>query len=155
MSGRIDARLKQLNLTLPLPAQAQGAYVPWVRAGSLLFISGQITIGPNGLEYVGALGREFGIEEGKAAARLAALNVIAQARSALDGDLDRVNQVVKVTGFVNAMPAFTQHPEVVNGASDLFTELFGDRGRHARAAVGCSSLPRNVAVEIEAIFEIA
>jgi enamine deaminase RidA (YjgF/YER057c/UK114 family) len=155
MSGRIDARLKQLNLTLPKPAQAQGAYVPWVRAGSLLFIAGQITIGANGLEYIGALGREFGVEEGKAAARLAALNVIAQASSALDGDLDRVNQVVKVTGFVNAMPAFTQHPEVINGASDLFTEVFGDRGRHARAAVGCSSLPRNVAVEVEAIFEIA
>jgi len=155
MTGRIDARLQELKLALPQAAPAQGAYVPWVRAGSVLFVSGQITMGPNGLEYVGALGREFGIEDGRAAARLAALNVIAQVKSALAGDLDRVKQVVKVTGFVNSAPAFTQHPEVVNGASELFTEVFGDSGRHARAAVGCSSLPRNVAVEIEAIFEIA
>ncbi|HYM17324.1 MAG TPA: RidA family protein [Micropepsaceae bacterium] len=155
MSGRIEARLGELNIALPTPAPAQGSYVPWVRAGSLLFVSGQVTHGSNGLEYVGALGREFGVEEGKAAARLAALNVIAQAKSALDGDLDRVSRVVKVTGFVNAVPGFAQHPEVVNGASDLFTQIFGDKGRHARAAVGCSSLPRNVAVEIEATFEIA
>ena len=155
MSGRIDARLNELNLALPKPAEAQGAYVPWVKAGSLLFVSGQVTMGPSGLEYVGTIGREFGIEEGRAAARLAALNVIAQAKAALAGDLDRVNQLVKVTGFVNATPAFSQHPEVVNGASELFVEIFGDRGRHARAAVGCSSLPRNVAVEIEAVFEIA
>jgi enamine deaminase RidA (YjgF/YER057c/UK114 family) len=155
MNGRIDARLKELKLALPKPAQAQGAYLPWVKAGFLLFVSGQITMGANGLEYVGAVGREFGIEEGRTAARLAALNVIAQAKAALDGDLDRVKQVVKVTGFVNAAPAFAQHPEVVNGASELFVEIFGECGRHARAAVGCSSLPRNVAVEIEAIFEIA
>ncbi|SRR5258706_7678382 len=155
MSGRIDARLRELNLTLPKPAQAQGAYVPWVRTGSLLFVSGQITLDASGLRYVGLVGREFDIDGGKAAARLAALNVIAQAKAALGDDLDRVTQVVKVTGFVNAGPGFTQHPEVVNGASDLFTEIFGDRGRHARAAVGCSSLPRNVAVEIDAIFEIA
>ena len=155
MSGRIDARLKELTIVLPEPARAQGSYVPWIRAGSLLFISGQITLGVKGIEYVGALGREFNVDEGRAAARLAALTVMAQAKSALDGDLDRVKQVVKVTGFVNAMAGFTQHPEVINGASDLFTEVFGERGRHARAAVGCSSLPRNVAVEIEATFEIA
>ena len=91
----------------------------------------------------------------KRAARLAGLNVIAQASMALDGDLDRVRRVVKVTGFVNAAPGFTQHPEVVNGASDLFVEVFGEAGLHARAAVGTSSLPRNVAVEIEAVFEVA
>lgn len=153
--SHIDAKLRELKIALPAPAAAQGSYVPWVKAGSLLFVSGQVTLGPNGLEYVGALGREFGIEEGKAAARLAALNVIAQAKSALDGDLDRINRVVKLTGFVNAVPGFAQHPEVVNGASDLFTQVFGEKGRHARAAVGSSSLPRNVAVEIEAIFEIA
>jgi enamine deaminase RidA (YjgF/YER057c/UK114 family) len=112
-------------------------------------------MGANGLEYVGTVGREINLDEAKAGARLAAINVMAQAAAALAGDLDRVNRVVKVTGFVNAAPDFTQHPEVVNGASELFAEIFGEAGRHARAAVGVSSLPRNVAVEIEAIFEVA
>jgi enamine deaminase RidA (YjgF/YER057c/UK114 family) len=155
MSGRIAAKLKELGIALPVAAPPQGAYVPWVKSGALLFISGQITMGVNGLEYVGTVGREINLEDAKAAARLAAINVIAQAAAALDGDLDRVTRVVKVTGFVNAAPGFAQHPEVVNGASELFAEIFGDAGRHARAAVGVSSLPRNVAVEIEAIFEVA
>ena len=155
MSGRIAARLKDLGLTLPTPAIPQGSYVPWVRTGSLLFISGQITMGSKGLEYVGIVGADINLEDAKRAARLAAVNVIAQAATALDGDLDRVTRVVKVTGFVNAAPGFTQHPEVVNGASDLFAEIFGAAGLHARAAVGVSSLPRNVAVEIEAVFEVA
>lgn len=155
MIGRIAARLKELGIALPAPAIPQGAYVPWVRSGALLFISGQITMGSKGLEYLGALGRNINLEDGRRAARLAGLNVIAQAASALDGDLDRITRVVKVTGFVNAAPEFTQHPEVVNGASDLFAEIFGEAGRHARAAVGVSSLPRNVAVEIEAVFEVA
>jgi enamine deaminase RidA (YjgF/YER057c/UK114 family) len=155
MSGRTAARLKDLGLTLPTPAIPQGSYVPWVRTGSLLFISGQITMGSKGLEYVGIVGADINLEDAKRAARLAAVNVIAQAAAALDGDLDRVKRVVKVTGFVNAAPGFTQHPEVVNGASDLFAEIFGAAGLHARAAVGVSSLPRNVAVEIEAVFEVA
>lgn len=155
MNGRIAARLKDLGMTLPTPAIPQGSYVPWVRTGALLFISGQITMGAKGLDYVGIVGDDINLEDAKRAARLAGLNVIAQAAMALDGDLDRVKRVVKVTGFVNAVPGFTQHPEVVNGASDLFVEIFGDVGLHARAAVGTSSLPRNVAVEIEAIFEVA
>lgn len=155
MNGRIAARLKDLGMTLPTPAIPQGSYVPWVRTGALLFISGQITMGAKGLEYVGVVGDDINLEDAKRAARLAGLNVIAQAAIALDGDLDRVRRVVKVTGFVNAAPGFTQHPEVVNGASDLFVEIFGDVGLHARAAVGTSSLPRNVAVEIEAVFEVA
>jgi enamine deaminase RidA (YjgF/YER057c/UK114 family) len=155
MRGIISARLKELGITLPVPAAPQGAYVPWVKSGALLFISGQITMGLEGLEYVGTVGREINVEVARRAARLAAINVIAQASSALDGDLDRVRRVVKVTGFVNAAPGFTQHPEVINGASELFAEIFGDAGRHARAAVGASSLPRNVAVEVEAIFEVA
>jgi enamine deaminase RidA (YjgF/YER057c/UK114 family) len=155
MSGRIARRLKELGIVLPNPAAPQGAYVPWVRAGTLLFISGQITAGANGLEYVGTVGREINLDDARRAARLAAINVIAQAAQALDGDLDRVRRVVKVTGFVNAVPEFTQHPEVINGASDLFAQVFGEIGRHARAAIGASSLPRNVAVEVEAIFEIA
>ncbi len=155
MNGRIAARLKDLGMTLPIPAIPQGSYVPWVRTGALLFISGQITLGAKGLEYVGIVGADINLDDARRAARLAGLNVIAQAAMALDGDLDRVKRVVKVTGFVNAAPGFTQHPEVVNGASDLFVEVFGEAGRHARAAVGTSSLPRNVAVEIEAVFEVA
>jgi enamine deaminase RidA (YjgF/YER057c/UK114 family) len=154
MSGRIAARLQELGIALPKPAPPQGAYVPWVRSGALLFISGQITLGPDGLEYVGMVGRDIDLEDAQRAARLAAINVMAQAAAALEGDLDRVKRVVKVTGFVHAAPGFSQHPEVVNGASDLFAQVFGEAGRHARAAVGAASLPRNVAVEVEAIFEI-
>jgi len=155
MSGRIAARLKELGIALPRPAAPQANYVPWVKSGALLFVSGQITAGPNGLEYVGMVGKDLSVEDGQRAARLAALNSIAQAAQALDGDLDRVRRVIKVTGFVNCAAGFTQHPEVVNGASDLFAQVFGDAGQHARAAVGCSSLPRGVAVEVEAIYEIA
>jgi enamine deaminase RidA (YjgF/YER057c/UK114 family) len=155
MNGRIAARLKDLGIKLPTPAMPQGSYVPWVRTGALLFISGQITMGANGLEYVGIVGDEINLEDAKRAARLAGLNVIAQAAAALDGDLDRVRRVVKVTGYVNCATGFTQHPEIVNGASDLFVEIFGPLGLHTRAAVGASSLPRNVAVEIEAVFEVA
>ena len=155
MSGRIATRLESLAIKLPKLAPPQGSYVPWVRTGALLFISGQITMGENGLEYVGTVGKEINVEEAKRAARLCALNILAQAAAALDGDLDRVTRIVKLTGFVNAVAGFTQQPEVVNGASDLFAEIFGEAGRHARAAVGVSSLPRNVAVEIEAVIEVA
>jgi enamine deaminase RidA (YjgF/YER057c/UK114 family) len=155
MTGRIAARLSALGIALPKVATPQGSYAPWVKSGALLFVSGQIPMGAGDLEYVGRVGKEFNAEDGRRAARLAALNVVAQAAAALDGNLDRVTRIVKVTGFVNAVPEFTQHPEVVNGASDLFVEIFGDAGRHARAAVGCSSLPRGVAVEIEAIIDVA
>ena len=155
MSGRIEDRLKTLGIKLPKPAAPAGAYVPWAKSGSLLFISGQITIGENGLEYVGTVGKEINLEEAKRAARLCAINILAQVASALDGDLDRVTRVVKLTGFVNAGPGFGQHPEVINGASELMAEIFGESGRHARAAVGVSSLPRNVAVEVEAVLEFA
>ncbi len=152
--GRIDAKLKELGIELPSPPAPVASYVPYVRTGNLVFISGQVTLGRNGLEYVGVVGQDVSLEEGQAAARLCAINVIAQLKAALDGDLDRVKRCVKVTGFVNAIPRFTDHPEVINGASNLFGEVFGDAGRHARAAVGAGSLPRNVAVEVEAIFEV-
>lgn len=155
MSGRIDTRLQELSITLPKAAPPVASYVPYVITGNLVFISGQVTMGPSGLEYVGQVGKEFTVEQGQAAARLCALNVIAQLREACAGNLDRVTRCVKVTGFVNAVPNFAQHPEVVNGASDTFVQVFGERGKHARAAVGAGSLPRNVAVEVEAIFEIA
>ena len=155
MSGRIDTRLQELSITLPKAAPPVASYVPYVITGNLVFISGQVTMGPSVLEYVGQVGKEFTMEQGQAAARLCALNVIAQLREACAGNLDRVTRCVKVTGFVNAVPNFAQHPEVVNGASDTFVQVFGERGKHARAAVGAGSLPRNVAVEVEAIFEIA
>ena len=155
MTGRVDARLKELSITLPKAIAPVANYVPFVVTGNLVFVSGQVTLGPNGLEYVGQVGKDFTVEQGQAAARLCALNIIAQVREACGGNLDRVTRCVKVTGFVNAIPGFAQHPEVINGASGTLVQVFGDIGKHARAAVGAGSLPRNVAVEVEAIFEIA
>ena len=152
---RIESRLKDLNITLPTPPAPVASYVPYVISGNQVFISGQVTLGPKGLEYVGTVGTELTLEDGKAAARLCAINVIAQLKAACGGDLDRVKRVVKVTCFVNAVPGYAQHPEIANGASDLFVEVFGDAGKHARAAVGAGSLPRNVATEVEAVIEIA
>ena len=144
-----------MKLILPKSVAPVANYVPFVISGNLVFVSGQVTIGPNGLEYVGIVGKDFDVDQARAAARLCALNIIGQLDAATHGDLDRVMRIVKVTGFVNAAPGFSQHPEVINGASDLFVEVFGDLGRHARAAVGAGSLPRNVAVEVEAIAELA
>ena len=155
MSGRIEAKLKDLGIALPKAAAPVANYVPFVISGKLVFVSGQVTLGPNGLEFVGQVGKDFTVEQGQAAAKLCALNLIAQLREACGGDLDRVKRCVKLTGFVNAIPGFAQHPEVVNGASDLMVKIFGDAGKHARAAVGAGSLPRNVAVEVDAVFEIA
>lgn len=151
----VEARLKELNLVLPTPPAPVASYVPFVVSGKQVYISGQVTLTPEGLKYVGTVGKELSLEDGKAAARLCGLNVIAQAKAACGGDLERVKRIVKVTVFVNAIPGFGQHPEVANGASDLFVEVFGDKGKHARAAVGAGSLPRNVATEVEAILEIA
>jgi len=154
MTGKIEARLRELGVTLPAPPAPVASYVPFVVTGNLAFISGQVTMGPDGLAYIGTVGKELSVEDGKAAARLCAINVLAQAKAAADGDLDRIKRCVKVSVFVNAAPGFSQHPEVANGASDLFLEVFGEAGRHARAAVGAGSLPRNVAVEVEAVFEL-
>jgi enamine deaminase RidA (YjgF/YER057c/UK114 family) len=109
----------------------------------------------DGLKYVGVVGKDLSLDDGRAAARLCAINVLAQLKAAVNGNLDRVRRCVRLGVFVNAVPEFTQHPEVANGASDLIQEVFGDAGRHARAAVGAGSLPRNVAAEVEAVFEIA
>jgi enamine deaminase RidA (YjgF/YER057c/UK114 family) len=155
MPGKIDARLQELNITLPAPPAPVASYVPYVVTGNTVFISGQVTMADGGLKYVGKVGADISLEDGKAAARLCAINVIAQVKAACGGDLDRVKRCVKVGVFVNAVPDFTQHPEVANGASDLFQEVFGDAGKHARAAVGAGSLPRGVAAEVEAVFEIA
>jgi enamine deaminase RidA (YjgF/YER057c/UK114 family) len=155
MAGKIDARLKELGIELPTPPAPVASYVPYVMSGNLVTISGQVTMGPKGLEYVGKVGAEISLDDGKAAARLCAVNVIAQVKAACGGDLDRVRRCVKVGVFVNAVADYTQHPEVANGASDLFMAVFGDAGKHARAAVGAGSLPRGVACEVEAVFEIA
>ncbi len=152
---RIEQRLRELGIVLPTPPAPVASYVPYVVSGNLVYISGQITLTPEGLKYVGTVGKELTLDDGKAAARLCAINVIAQAKVACGGDLDRVKRIVKVPAFVNAVPGFGQHPEVVNGASDLFVAVFDDAGKHARAAVGAGSLPRNVACEVEAVIEIA
>jgi enamine deaminase RidA (YjgF/YER057c/UK114 family) len=151
----VEARLKELNITLPTPPAPVASYVPYVVSGKNLFISGQVTLTPEGLKYLGAVGKELSIEDGKAAARLCALNAVAQAKAACGGDLERIKRVVKLTVFVNSAAGFAQQPEVANGASDLFVAIFGEAGKHARSAVGAVSLPRNVATEVEAIFEIA
>lgn len=155
MSGTIAARLKELAIALPAPPAPVASYVPYVVSGNLVFISGQVTAAPDGLKYVGTIGKDLSLEDGKAAARLCLINVLAQLNAACAGNLDHVKRCVKLTVFVNAVPGFEQHPEVANGASDLVVEIFGDAGKHARAAVGAGSLPRNVACEVEAIFEIA
>jgi enamine deaminase RidA (YjgF/YER057c/UK114 family) len=155
MPGRVAARLKELNLALPDAPAPVANYVPAVRAGNVLYISGQIPLEGGKPQFIGKLGRELSVEQGQQAARLCALNVLAQARTALGGDLDRVVRCVRLGGFVNCMPEFTDQPQVVNGASDLFVAVLGDAGRHARAAVGVASLPRGVAVEVEAVFEVS
>ena len=154
MPGRIDARLAELKIELPNPAAPIANYVPAVRSGNLLFVSGQICQWNGERRFVGKVGAEISAEQGKEAARLCALNLIAQTRRFLEGDLDRVVRVVRLGGFVNAIPTFTEQPQIVNGASDLMVEIFGDAGRHARTAVGVGSLPGNVAVEVDAVLEI-
>lgn len=154
MPAVIDARLSELGVTLPDAPAPAANYVPFTKAGDLVFISGQISRDEKGF-ILGKLGADLGPDEGYKAARACGLALIAQLRAACDGDLDRVVQVVKLSGFVNATPDFTDHPKVINGASDLFAEVFGDKGRHARAAVGTVSLPLGVAVEVEGIFQIA
>jgi enamine deaminase RidA (YjgF/YER057c/UK114 family) len=151
-TGKVAARLAALGLALP-PAPAPAAnYVPWVLSGATLWVSGQISQDANGL-IRGRLGADMDVAAGAAAARTCALALIAQAQAAL-GDLDRVARVVKLTGFVNSTADFIDQPEVINGASDLMVAVFGEAGRHARSAVSAVSLPRGVAVEIEAVFAV-
>ena len=154
MSGKIEKRLGELGIELPDAPAPAANYVPYVVIGDMVYISGQISKDSSGL-ICGKLGDDTSIEDGAAAARVCGLNLIAQLREACSGDLDRVVKVVKLGGFVNATADFEGHPSVVNGASDLMGEVFGDLGAHARAAVGCVSLPLGVAVEVEGIFQIS
>lgn len=155
MAGRIDAALAGLGLELPQAAAPVAAYVPAVQSGTTLYVSGQLPVWNGERRFVGKVGQEFSTAEGKEAAKLCALNLLAQAKAALGGDLDRITRVVKLGGFVNAGPDYHDHPAVINGASELMQAVFGDAGKHARFAVGAPSLPFNVAVEVEAVFEVA
>ncbi len=148
----VEQTLAEKGITLPAAPMPAANYVPFVQTGNLVFISGQISADDNGL-ITGKLGDTTSLEDGAAAARRCGLALIAQLKSAI-GDLDRVTRVVKLTGFVNSTPDFTDQPKVINGCSDLMVEVFGEAGRHSRAAVSATSLPFGVAVEIEAVFEV-
>lgn len=150
----IESRLKELGITLPTPPAPVASYVPFTISGNIVFISGQVPIADGAVKYVVKLGAEAGLETGQAAAQLCAINVLAQLKAACGGDLDRVTRCLKLGVFVNAMPDYKQQPEVANGASDLIAAVFGEAGKHARAAVGVGSLPRGAAVEADAVFEI-
>lgn len=153
MTGKIESRLAELGLQLPEAPAPAGNYVPYVISGNLVFVSGQVPKAEGGL-IVGKLGADMSIEQGQAAARLCALHLLGQVKAACGGDLDHLERVVRLGGFVNATPDFGDHPAVINGASDLLGQVLGEAGRHARAAVGSASLPFGVAVEIEGIFQI-
>ncbi|MFO1075780.1 MAG: RidA family protein [Geminicoccaceae bacterium] len=154
MPTTIAERLRSAGIELPAPAAAAANYVPFRLSGSLLIVSGQLPMVEGKVRYRGKLGAELGLEEGQAAARLCAVNILAQAKAACAGDLERIAGLLRLGGFVACTPDFTDHPKVVNGASDLMVELLGEAGRHARAAVGVPSLPLDAAVEVEALFEL-
>jgi len=153
MAGMIEKKLASLGISLPTPASPIANYVPFVRSGNLLVISGQLCFGADGkLAAKGQLGAGVSIEDGQRAARACAVNLLAQVKAALS-DLDNVSRVVRLGGFINSVPGFTEGPNVMNGASDLMVEVFGDKGRHARTTVGVAALPADAAIEVEGLFE--
>ncbi len=154
MSHDIEARLAELGETLPDAPAPAANYVPYVQVGDLLHVSGQISM-KDGALITGKLGADLDVEAGAAAARACALSLLAQVKAACGGDLSRLQRVVKLTGFVNSTPEFTDQPKVINGASDALVEILGEAGRHARSAVSAAALPLGVAVEVEGIFQIA
>ncbi len=149
----IESRLASLGIEIPEAPLPAANYVPYVKSRNLVFVSGQISKDDDKI-MTGKLGDSVALADGQRAAQICAINLISQLKAACDGDLEKLVRVVRLGGFVNATPEFTDHPAVINGASDLFVEIFGDRGRHARAAVGAPSLPFDVSVEIEGVFEI-
>jgi enamine deaminase RidA (YjgF/YER057c/UK114 family) len=155
MVGRIEARLAELGIVLPMPAAPLANYVPFVRTGALVVVSGQVPLRDGRIACTGKLGATVDVETGCDAARLCLVNVLAQLRAACDEDLDRVLRVVRLGGFIAATADFTQHAVVMNGASDLCVTVFGEAGRHARSTIGVASLPGDAAVEVEGMFEIA
>ena len=154
MAGQIDARLKELGITLPAATLPQGSYVPYAVTGSLVFLAGQIPLADGKMQHPGIVPTKVTLEQANAAARICAVTLLNQLKAACGGDLDRVMRCVKVGGFVACEPSFTDHPKVVNGASDFFARVFGDKAKHARVAVGAPWLPLGASVEVEAIFEI-
>jgi enamine deaminase RidA (YjgF/YER057c/UK114 family) len=155
MAGSAEKTLADKKIELPKAAAPVANYVPVVMAGNLAFVSGQVTVWNGEFKFIGKLGKEYNVEQGQQAARICGLNIIAQLRAALGGSLDRVKSCVKLGVFVNSTESFTDQPKVANGVSDLMVEVFGDAGKHARFAVGANILPLNVAVEVDAVFEIA
>lgn len=150
-----DAKLAEMGLSLPDAPAPAANYIPFVVVGNLIFVSGQVSIGADGKLITGKVGADLDTEAGAKAAARCALSLLAQAKAACGGDISRLKRVVKLTGFVNSTPDYTEQPKVVNGASDLLVALLGDAGRHSRSAVSAGALPLGVAVEIEGIFEIA
>ena len=155
MSNKINARLQKLGIELPEAPAPVANYVPYITTDNLVFISGQIPFLEGEIKYPGKLGENISVADAQKAARLCGINLLAQLKTACGGDLDRVIQVIKLNGFVNGTPDFTDQALVVNGASDLMFEVFQENGKHARAAVGCTALPLGAAVEVDAIFEIS
>jgi enamine deaminase RidA (YjgF/YER057c/UK114 family) len=154
MASTIEKRLDELGITLPPPGAPAGNYVPFVVVGDLVFMAGQVAREAGKMKYTGKVGRDLSIEDGQAAARLCAVNLLAQLKAACGGDLDRVERCVRVGGFVNSPPDFFDHPKVINGASDLIVAALGERGQHARTAVGVAALPLDSAAEVEAVFQL-
>jgi enamine deaminase RidA (YjgF/YER057c/UK114 family) len=155
MAGKIETLLAEKKIELPKAAIPVANYVPVVITGNLAFVAGQVTIWNGEVKFIGKLGKEYTVEQGQQAARICGLNILAQIKAALGGDLDRVKRCVKLNVFVNSLADFTEQPKVANGVSDLMVEVFGDAGKHARAALGVNVLPLNVAVEADAVFEVA
>jgi enamine deaminase RidA (YjgF/YER057c/UK114 family) len=155
MSGSVEKKLASLGIGLPTPATPIANYVPFVRSGNMLVVSGQLCFGTDGnLVAKGQLGGGVSMDDGQRAARACAINLLAQLKAAL-GDLDKVTRVIRLGGFINSVPGFTDGPKVMNGASDLMVEVFGEKGRHARSTVGVAALPANAAVEVEGQFEVS
>ena len=154
MAGKIEARLAELGIELPTPAAPAANYIPYTVSGNLVLISGQITFWNGALQYTGKVGVDLTVDDAYKAARVCGLNLLVQLRDACGGELDRVRKVLRLEGFVSAGSDFTDHPRIINGASDLMVEVFGDAGRHARFAVGTPALPLDSAVEVAGIFEI-
>ncbi len=155
MAGEIDARLKDAGIDLPSAPSPQGNYVPYVVSGNLVFLAGQVALVEGDLKFAGRVGRDVSLGDAQQSARLCAINLITQLRTACGGDLDRVVRCVKVGGFVACSEDYADQPKVINGASDVLVEVFGDKGRHARFAVGAPALPLGASVEVDAVFEIA
>ncbi len=155
MPGRIDARITELGIELPQPPAPVAAYVPYVQTGNLVFISGQVSILDSSDIGTGVVGGDLTPEQGQQAARNSALNTLAHLKNACDGDLDQVRRCVGLRIYVASAPGFTGQPAVGNGASELIGEIFGDAGKHSRAAVGVTALPLNCAVEVESVWEVA